>query len=143
MQEKQLNKQLVEQLTALNSLAQILDAESVCLKEKVFDSLNEILFNKQKTLQAIKVNDQHISTPENLDYITKSESLSLLKKQIDNNLQNCQKNNQVNGRLIELSMKSNKHLMQLMTIATGKNSVTYDKKGTLNSGSLLGKGIEA
>jgi flagella synthesis protein FlgN len=143
MPEEQLNKQLTEQLTALKSLAQILDAESVCLKEKTFSSLNEILFNKQKTLQAIKATDQQISTAKNLDAITQSESLSLLKKQIDNNLQDCHKHNQINGRLIELSMKSNKHLMQLLTIATGKNSVTYDKKGTLNSGSLLGKGIKA
>ena len=33
--------------------------------------------------------------------------------------------------------------MQILTQAKGKNSVTYDQKGLLSGGSLLGKNIEA
>jgi flagella synthesis protein FlgN len=40
-------------------------------------------------------------------------------------------------------MKSNNHLMQLIKQATGKNSLTYDQKGGLNSARLLGKNIKA
>ena len=71
------------------------------------------------------------------------ESLLALKNKIEKQLSTCQKINDINGRLVELSMKSNKHLMQLMRQATGKNSVTYDQKGMLNSGTLLGKNIKA
>ena len=42
-----------------------------------------------------------------------------------------------------MSMKSNKHLMQILTQAKGQNTVTYDQKGVLNRGRLLGKDIEA
>ncbi|HIP76466.1 MAG TPA: flagellar protein FlgN [Psychromonas hadalis] len=110
MTEEQLNQQLAEQLTALDNLAKILDAGSTCLKEKVFDTLNEILFNKQKNLQAIMERDKQLTSPDNIAAITQSENLSSLKKQIDDSLQACHKSNQINGRLIELSRKKQCYL---------------------------------
>lgn len=138
-----LTTKLKQQLESIQALQQILEDEQTCLKEKQFSALNDILFQKQSSLQKIADLDKMLSVATAQDEISKDENLRALKKQVDSQLLQCQKINDVNGRLVELSMKSNKHLMQLMKQATGKNSITYDQKGMLNSGTLLGKNIEA
>lgn len=138
-----LTEQLSQLLESIQVLQNLLEEEKLCLKEKSFENLNTLLFNKQKLLQKINSSNQAISTKDNLAIIEQDPALSSLKQDIIKQLTECQKNNEINGRLIELSMKSNKHLMQLLTQAKGKNSITYDQKGLLNSGSLLGNNIEA
>lgn len=134
---------LEDQFNALVQLQQTLEAETTCLKSKDFSSLNEILFNKQKQLQDIATRDGTISATFSLVDIESNEQLASLKKKIDPQLLHCQKINEINGQLVQLSMKSNKHLMQLITQATGKNTVTYNQKGTLSGASLLGTDIKA
>jgi len=138
-----LTEQLSELLKTIQALQSLLEEERMCLKEKTFKNLNTLLFNKQKLLQNINSSNKVISTSENLSIIQEDPALVDLQKQIQTNLEACQKDNVINGRLIEMSMKSNKHLMQLLTQAKGQNSVTYDQKGLLNGASLLGKNIEA
>jgi len=138
-----LTEQLSQLLESIQVLQKLLEEEKLCLKEKSFENLNTLLFNKQKLLQKINSGNKAISTKDNLMLIEQDSALSALKKNIVNDLTKCQKNNEINGRLIEMSMKSNKHLMQLLTQAKGKNSITYDQKGLLNGGSLLGNNIEA
>lgn len=138
-----LTKQLATLLESTQALQNLLEEEKICLKEKQFDNLNTLLFNKQKLLQTINNTNGLVSTESNLAAIQKDITLSTTKTEIQSRLEDCKKNNEINGRLIELSMKSNKHLMQLLTQAKGQNSVTYDQKGALNSASLLGKNIEA
>ncbi|MDA7746099.1 flagellar protein FlgN [Psychromonas sp.] len=138
---------LTEQLSLLlettQTLHTLLEEEKTCLKEKSFDNLNTLLFNKQKLLQAINNANQLISTEQNLALIQEDQQLLTLKQEIETRLRECKKNNEINGKLIEMSMKSNKHLMQVLTQAKGQNSVTYDQKGALNGSSLLGDNIEA
>ncbi|WP_025562498.1 flagellar protein FlgN [Psychromonas sp. SP041] len=138
-----LTEQLSQLLESIQVLQNLLEEEKLCLKEKSFENLNTLLFNKKKLLQKINSSNQAISTKDNLIVIEQDPALSSLKQEIVKRLTECQKNNEINGRLVELSMKSNKHLMQLLTQAKGKNSITYDQKGLLNSGSLLGNNIEA
>lgn len=138
-----LTEQLATLLELTEALQVMLEEEKTCLKEKRFDNLNTLLFNKQKLLQNINSTNALVSTEQNLAIIQEDNELSTTKDSIQTRLQECKKNNEINGRLIELSMKSNKHLMQLLTQAKGKNSVTYDQKGALNSASLLGDNIEA
>jgi len=138
-----LQDQLNELLDSIKKLHQLLDDERACLKEKSFDNLNLILSNKQKQLQIISASNKEISSEDNLLLIQEDRQLSALKKDIEDSLMACQKDNEINGRLIELSMQSNKHLMQVLTQAKGKNTVTYDQKGILSSASLLGKNIQA
>lgn len=135
--------QFKEQIKALVQLQQILEEETDCLKNKNFSSLNDILFSKQKQLQDIATRDTEIASTTTLSDIENNKELSTLKRQADKAFKDCQKINDINGQLVQLSMKSNKHLMQLMTQATGKNTVTYDQKGILTSASLLGKNIQA
>lgn len=137
-----LTEQLATLLESTQALQVLLEEEKTCLKEKKFDNLNTLLFNKQKLLQSINSINALVSTEQNLATIQESSELSTTKENIQSRLQECKKNNEINGRLIELSMKSNKHLMQLLTQAKGKNSVTYDQKGALNRASLLGDNIE-
>lgn len=138
-----LQKQLSQQLQNLTNLQLALEEEKCCLTSKDFSSFNETLFNKQKLLQSIATLDKQLSSETSLEQIKQSEMLTTLKNNLEKHLQDCQKLNNINGKLVALSMKSNKHLMQLITQATGKNSVTYDQKGLLNGGSLLGKNIQA
>jgi flagella synthesis protein FlgN len=138
-----LQEQLSQQLKNLVTLREILEEEKRCLTEKDFSSFNDTLFNKQKSLQTIATLDKQLSTAKNLELINQSDELTELKNTLSMHLQDSQSMNTVNGKLVELSMKSNKHLMQLMTQATGKNSVTYDQKGLLQGGQLLGKNIQA
>jgi len=138
-----LSDKLSELLDATKALEALLDKEKQCLTDKSFGELNTLLFNKQKLLQSIGNSDKTISTAENLTIIENDQALSHLKENIESRLLNCKKNNEINGQLIEMSMKSNKHLMQILTQAKGQNTVTYDQKGVLNRGSLLGKDIEA
>jgi flagella synthesis protein FlgN len=135
--------QLTQQLESVQALQLTLEAETACLKEKNFSQLNEILLKKQKLLHVINDLDKILATKTSQNEIKEDKELRAIKDKIENLLPICQKNNAVNGQLVELSMKSNKHLMQLIKQATGKNSVTYDQKGALNSASLLGKDIQA
>lgn len=138
-----LPEKLSELLETTLALKILLEEERECLTKKSFSELNTLLFNKQKLLQNIGNSDKFISTVENLIIIENDKDLFSLKNDIENILLECKKNNDINGQLIEMSMKSNKHLMQILTQAKGQNSVTYDQKGVLNRGSLLGKNIKA
>ncbi|GLS89298.1 hypothetical protein GCM10007916_03650 [Psychromonas marina] len=136
-------EKLAQQLKNLNSLQVLLEEEKRCLTEKDFSSFNDTLFNKQKSLQTIATLDRQLTNAENLQQINASDELSTLRSTLETELQHCQKMNNMNGKLVALSMKSNKHLMQIMTQAKGQNSVTYNQKGSLQSGRLLGKNIQA
>ena len=136
-------EKLSELLETTQALQALLEEEKQCLTKKSFSQLNTLLFNKQKLLQNIGNSDKIISTEDNLAIIENNETLSDLKDTIETRLRECKKENDINGQLIEMSMKSNKHLMQILTQAKGQNTVTYDQKGVLNRGRLLGKDIEA
>jgi len=138
-----LEKKLSQQSDNIKTLQVLLEEEKRCLTEKDFNTFNNTLFNKQKSLQTIATLDKQLSNAKNLEMIDASTELSALKTTIETQLKACQKLNDINGKLVKLSMKSNKHLMQLLTQATGKNSVTYDQKGLLQGGQLLGKNIQA
>lgn len=138
-----LEQQLLQLLESTQALKTVIDNEQLCLKEKNFENLNSLLTNKQDLLKTIHHADKQLSTEENLLLISNDEQLSSLRNKIEEQLQACKKINEINGQLIEMSLKSNKHLMQILTQAKGQNSVTYDQKGLLNSASLLGKDIKA
>lgn len=138
-----LQEKLSQQLQHIQDLQIILEEEKRCLTEKDFSTFSDILFNKQKILQTISSLDQQLTTEQNLKEIAENIALNEIKSSLETQLKDCQKLNAINGKLVTLSMKSNKHFLQLMTQATGKNSVTYDQKGSLNSGKLLGKNIQA
>jgi flagellar biosynthesis protein FlgN len=138
-----LTEQLSQQLKYIFDLQATLEEEKRCLTEKDFSLFSNTLFEKQKLLQSIATLDKQLSVEKTLDAIQQSDELTTLKNTLQAKLKECQKLNQINGKLADLSMKSNKHLMQILKQAKGKNSITYDQKGTLNSGQLLGKDIQA
>jgi len=138
-----LPEQLKQQLEFIHALQTILDEETTCLKEKNFTQLTAIISKKQQLLTSITELDKALATPASQQAIIENSDLLTIKNEIEQQLTECKKSNSINGKVIELSMKSNKHLMQIMTQATGKNSVTYDRKGGLNSASLMGKDIKA
>ena len=135
--------QLSQQQEFIHALQAVLDEETDCLKEKNFSQLTAIISKKQQLLTSITELDKSLATPASQKIIIEDNDLTAIKSNIEQKLTECKKSNDINGKIIELSMKSNKHLMQIMKQVTGKNSVTYDRKGGLNSASLMGKDIKA
>lgn len=135
--------QLSQQQEFIHALQAVLDEETDCLKEKNFTQLTAIISKKQQLLTSITELDKSLATPASQKIIIEDNDLTAIKNNIEQKLTECKKSNDINGKIIELSMKSNKHLMQIMKQVTGKNSVTYDRKGGLNSASLMGKDIKA
>jgi flagella synthesis protein FlgN len=138
-----LSDQLSQQLEYIHALQSVLDEETACLKEKNFTQLTAIISKKQQLLVSITELDKSLATPASQKAIIEDNDLIVIKSDIEQKLTKCKKSNSINGQIIERSMKSNKHLMQIMKQVTGKNSVTYDRKGGLNSASLMGKDIKA
>ena len=138
-----LSSELHKQLESIQALQKVLKAETACLKEKDFSNLSSILTSKQNLLETILNLDKTLSSEESQTEINTNDDLLALKEEIEKQLQASHKINLINGKLVELSMKSNKHLMQLIRQAAGTNTVTYNQKGGLSSGSLLGKNIKA
>ncbi|WP_094751641.1 flagellar export chaperone FlgN [Psychromonas sp. CD1] len=134
---------LNQQLILINELHCTLKQETTCLKEKSFSNLNEILKQKKQKLTLISELDSALSNSTSLQQIETSEEAKKIKKEILIILEKCQYINNINGKLVEVGMRSNKHLTQLIKQATGKNSITYDQKGMLHGGLLLGKNIQA
>ena len=138
-----LSSELHKQLESIQALQKVLKAETACLKEKDFSNLSSILSSKQNLLETILNLDKILSIEQSQTEINNNDDLLALKEEIEKQLQASHKINLINGKLVELSMKSNKHLMQLIRQAAGTNTVTYNQKGGLSSGSLLGKNIKA
>ena len=56
--------------------------------------------------------------------------MHLLREKLDA----CQEQNDLNGRLLELSIVSNRRLASFLSKLRDRNSLTYDAKGNTRSG---------
>ena len=57
-----------------------------------------------------------------------------LLRRILTNLQSCQERNEVNGKLIELNLLSNRKLAADLCLLRDKNKLTYDHRGNTQPG---------
>ena len=86
-----LTEQLATLLESTQALQVLLEEEKTCLKEKKFDNLNTLLFNKQKLLQSINSINALVSTEQNLATIQEAANYQQPKKIFNHVYKNAKK----------------------------------------------------
>ncbi len=130
---------LERQKLILTKLDKLLKDEFAALKNRQAFSLPQISQQKQKLLNELNANDAAIGKlPESGELKTTFRSHM---EEIQKQLQNCQRQNSVNGRLIQLSIASNRRLGMTLSKLKDRNSLTYDDKGSTHSSSSTGMDI--
>ena len=131
---------LERQKLILTKLDKLLKDEFAALKNRQAFSLPPISQQKQKLLNELNANDAAIGKlPESGELKTTFRSHM---EEIQKQLQNCQRQNSVNGRLIQLSIASNRRLGMTLSKLKDRNSLTYDDKGSTHSSSSTGMDIQ-
>lgn len=131
---------LERQKLILTKLDKLLKDEFAALKNRQAFSLPQISQQKQKLLNELNANDAAIGKlPESSELKTTFRSHM---EEIQKQLQNCQRQNSVNGRLIQLSIASNRRLGMTLSKLKDRNSLTYDDRGSTHSCSSTGMDIQ-
>ncbi|WP_275907263.1 flagellar protein FlgN [Aeromonas sp. 5HA1] len=116
----------------LSRMQGLLEEEFNLLKQHQALALPELAERKQKLLADIEVLDQTLARlPELKQQLSAfPEQMNALREKLDA----CQEQNDVNGRLLELSIVSNRRLASFLSQLRDRNSLTYDAKGNTRSG---------
>ncbi|WP_426008362.1 flagella synthesis protein FlgN [Aeromonas salmonicida] len=116
----------------LSRMQGLLEEEFNLLKQHQALALPELAERKQKLLADIEVLDQTLARQPELQQQLSAfpEQMNALREKLDA----CQEQNDVNGRLLELSIVSNRRLASFLSQLRDRNSLTYDAKGNTRSG---------
>ena len=132
---------LQSQDSQLDALYVLLEQEMALLQQRNALALPDLAQQKQALLQQIQYQDQQISQHPEHERLA-AELAPLLQGLIDK-LQRRQERNEVNGKLIEMSLTSNRRLATVLTQIRDRNSTTYDNKGTPRASGGLNLNIKA
>lgn len=136
-----LTELLQHQDTLLNQMMTLLDEEFSLLKQRQALSLPDISSKKQQLLEQLQQNDERIG--KHPDHHQLDHQFAELKEQLVDKLRQCQERNEVNGKLLELSLASNRRLAGVLTQIRDRNSMTYDSKGTPHSVGSMNLNLKA
>ncbi|VXA79849.1 MULTISPECIES: flagella synthesis protein FlgN [Aeromonas] len=116
----------------LSRMQGLLEEEFNLLKQHQALALPELAERKQKLLADIEVLDQILARLPELQQQLSAfpEQMNALREKLDA----CQEQNDLNGRLLELSIVSNRRLASFLSQLRDRNSLTYDAKGNTRSG---------
>ena len=116
----------------LSRMQGLLEEEFNLLKQHQALALPELAERKQKLLADIEVLDQTRARRPGLQQQLSAfpEQMNALREKLDA----CQEQNDLNGRLLELSIVSNRRLASFLSQLRDRNSLTYDAKGNTRSG---------
>lgn len=136
---------LEQQLAHTQSLVELINEEYETLINRDPDRLDQLVHQKQVLLQQVETNDQAIQThPDSAQLSDDSNTeIQTLMSAIKTAFSTCQQQNAVNGEIIEMSLRTTKHLTSVLNQAKAANSLTYNAKGKTQGGNALGKGIKA
>lgn len=123
-----LRELLQHQDALLDNLLTLLEEEFTLLKQRQALSLPDIASKKQLLLEQLQCNDVSISQHPDQQQLT--GPFSTQKELLVEKLRQCQERNEVNGKLLELSLASNRRLAGVLNQIRDRNSMTYDSKGT-------------
>ena len=136
-----LNELLLQQDKLLVDMMLLLEEEFVLLKQRQALSLPDIASKKQLLLEQLQRNDASIS--QHPDQPQLNGPLSAQKEHLVEKLRQCQERNEVNGKLLELSLASNRRLAGVLTQIRDRNSMTYDSKGTAHAAGNMNLNLKA
>ena len=136
-----LNELLLQQDKLLDDMMLLLEEEFTLLKQRQALSLPDIASKKQLLLEQLQRNDASIS--QHPDQPQLNGPLSAQKEHLVEKLRQCQERNEVNGKLLELSLASNRRLAGVLTQIRDRNSMTYDSKGTAHAAGNMNLNLKA
>ena len=116
----------------LTQMQGILEEEFRLLEQHQALALPALTERKQQLLAAIETLDKTLAEmPElALQLAAYPDEMTQLREKLDA----CQTQNDINGRLLELSIVSNRRLATFLSQLRDRNSLTYDAKGNTRSG---------
>ncbi|WOE83414.1 flagella synthesis protein FlgN [Aeromonas veronii] len=116
----------------LSQMQGILEEEFSLLEQHQALALPALTERKQQLLAAIETLDKALAEmPElALQLAAYPDEMAQLRAKLDV----CQAQNDINGRLLELSIVSNRRLATFLSQLRDRNSLTYDAKGNTRSG---------
>ena len=116
----------------LSQMQGILEEEFSLLEQHQALALPALTERKQQLLAAIETLDKTLAEmPElALQLAAYPDEIAQLRAKLDA----CQAQNDINGRLLGLSMVSNRRLAAFLSQLRDRNSLTYDAKGNTRSG---------
>lgn len=126
-----LTELLQRQDMLLNQMMALLEEEFALLKQRQALSLPDISSQKQQLIEQLQQNDERIG--QHPDHQQLELQFADMKEQLVNKLHQCQERNEVNGKLLELSLASNRRLAGVLTQIRDRSSMTYDNKGNPHS----------
>ncbi len=132
---------LQSQDSQLDALYVLLEQEMALLQQRNALALPDLAQQKQALLQQIQYQDQQIS--QHPEHERLAADLATLRQGLIDKLQRCQERNEVNGKLIEMSLTSNRRLATVLTQIRDRNCTTYDNKGTPRASGGLNLNIKA
>lgn len=132
---------LQSQDSQLDALYVLLEQEMALLQQRNALALPDLAQQKHALLQQIQYQDQQIS--QHPEHERLAADLATLRQGLIDKLQRCQERNEVNGKLIEMSLTSNRRLATVLTQIRDRNSTTYDNKGTPRASGGLNLNIKA
>ncbi|CAJ1852921.1 flagella synthesis protein FlgN [Aeromonas veronii] len=116
----------------LSQMQGILEEEFSLLEQHQALALPALTERKQQLLAAIETLDKTLAEmPElALQLAAYPDEMAQLRAKLDA----CQAQNDINSRLLELSIVSNRRLATFLSQLRDRNSLTYDAKGNTRSG---------
>ena len=131
MAERPIVEILKAQDGVLDRLAQILKNEFALLKERKALDLTKINEEKSQCLLDLQQNDQSLRLHSEKERL--ATDLVKIKDLLNNKLKECQKQNNINGRLIEINLAANRRLAQALIDIQDVSTMTYDNSGNKNA----------
>ncbi|MDD6545097.1 MAG: flagellar export chaperone FlgN [Succinivibrionaceae bacterium] len=123
---------VARQQELLRLMLKLLKDELELLKNRKAESLPAISRQKVDVLNQIRQIDQAMGSHPEVARL--KGDLQEERRKISQLLEECQNQNAVNGRLIEMQLASNRRLSSMLSKLRDRSSMTYDKSGLSHSG---------
>jgi flagella synthesis protein FlgN len=136
------NELLVQQHQQLTTLVQIIANEKEILQQHDPQALLSVSQEKNTLLIAIQQLDQKIGQDQRFAQDKAAGKLTEQLAEITELLTHCQKQNLINGRIIQQSQLAVERMKTSLLENHNKNAITYDKKGKKSAG-LSSLGLKA
>ena len=139
----QLASIIEKQHQLLQELKVTISLEKDALIKQDADKLLSIASCKVKWLDALKTNDDILSTQADLSLLSTDPSLVKQVQLAKSQLAECQQLNIENASLIELNIASVNRFAQALQVSRNASSLTYNDKGKTSTISSLGNNLKA
>lgn len=133
---------LAQQHQQLSSLEDIIALEKDVLQKHDPEALLKVGQEKNQLLVAIETLDKEISHNQEFAQDKASGKLTQPLLEITQLLEHCQKQNLINGQIIQQSQLAVERMKTSLLENHNKNSITYDNKGKKSAG-LSSIGLKA